>query len=105
MPEQVFSWKRRCEMKVEEAQVSATIAASTKVCLDRFSEEFGLRKNYIVEQALLYFIQSRRFLPDEAFTPTRIVLSDAAFVRLVDTLQDDVVATDALRELMRGADT
>ena len=83
-------------------QVSATVSAATKQKLDRFTEELGLKKNFVVEQALLYFMESRRELPDEAFIPTRIVLEDAAFDRLVARLGSPAVPTPALRKLMRG---
>ena len=57
-----------------ESQISATISAATKEQLDRFAESHGLKKNFIVEQALLFFMKARRELPDEAFVPARIVL-------------------------------
>lgn len=91
-------------MSASNAQVSATISATTKEMLDRFTEELGLKKNFVVEQALLYFMASRRELPDEAFIPTRIVLDDGAFDRLVERLEKPPAPTDALRELMREDD-
>ena len=83
-------------------QVSATISTSTTEQLDRFTEEYGLEKNFVVEQALLYFIASRRQLPDEAFIPTRLVLEDEAFDGVVERLQKKPSPTAELRELMRG---
>jgi S-adenosylmethionine:diacylglycerol 3-amino-3-carboxypropyl transferase len=83
-------------------QVSATISSTTKEQLDRFTEEFGLKKNFVVEQALLYFMASRRELPDEAFIPTRLVLDDDSFDKVVARLKADPSPTAALRELMRG---
>jgi uncharacterized protein (DUF1778 family) len=82
-------------------QVSATISSTTKELLDRFTEEFGLKKNFVVEQTLLYFMASRRELPDEAFVPTRLVLDDASFDEVVARLNADPSPTAALRELMR----
>lgn len=85
-------------------QVSATISESTKEKLDRFADERGLKKNYVVEQALLYFMESRRELPDEAFIPTRLVLDDEGFDQLVAQLEQPAAPTTALRELMNGRD-
>ena len=86
-----------------QAQISATISAATKERLDRFSQSQGLKKNFVVEQALLFFIEARRELPDEAFVPTRIVLENESFERLVRTLEEEPpTPTQALRELMRG---
>jgi len=86
------------------SQVSATISVSTKEKLDRFTEELGLKKNFVVEQALLYFMESRRQLPDEAFIPTRLVLDDEDLERVAARLSAKPSATPKLRELMRGAD-
>lgn len=85
-----------------DAQVSATISAATKDKLDRFTEQLGLKKNFVVEQALLFFMESRRELPDEAFVPTRLVLDDDRFDELVARLDAARAPTDRLVELMRG---
>ena len=86
----------------DQSQISATVSAATKERLDRFTESHGLKKNYVVEQALLYFMEARRELPDEALVPVRLVLEDQAFDRLVDKLARPAAPTAALRELMRG---
>lgn len=86
----------------DQSQISATVSATTKEKFDLFTERYGLKKNFVVEQALLYFMESRRELPDEALIPTRIVLENAAFDRFVATLEHPAEPTDALRELMRG---
>ncbi len=85
-----------------QSQISATISVATKKKLDQFTESHGLKKNFVVEQALLYFMEARRELPDEAFIPARIVLEDDAFSRLVELVESPPAPTAALRELMRG---
>ena len=85
----------------DQSQISATVSAATKERLDRFTESHGLKKNFVVEQALLYFMEARRSLPDEALIPTRLVLDDASFDRLAARLQNPPAPTKALRELMR----
>lgn len=89
----------------ENSQISATISTATKERLDRFTERHGLKKNFVVEQALLYFMEARRELPDEAFIPTRLVLESRAFARIAKLLEEPPAATDALRELMREGST
>ena len=86
----------------DQSQISATISATTKEKLDRFTESRGLKKNFVVEQALLFFMESRRELPDEAFIPTRLVLDDEQFDELVARLESPAAPTDRLVELMRG---
>jgi hypothetical protein len=98
----VFHVLRENAMSTNNSQVSATISTTTKEKLDRFTDELGLKKNYVVEQALLYFMESRRELPDEAFIPTRIVLDDDAFKLIVERLRAQPSPTAELKELMRG---
>lgn len=86
-----------------QSQISATISAATKEQLDRFSERHGLRKNYVVEQALLLFMQARTDLPDEALVPARLVLDNADFDRIVEAIEAPAPPTDALRALVHGS--
>ena len=86
----------------DESQISAMISAATKERLDSFAESHGLKKNYVIEQALLYFMQARTDLPDEAFVPVKMVLDDDAFDQIVAKLERPPAPTPALRELMRG---
>ncbi len=86
----------------DQSQISATVSAATKERLDRFTERHGLKKNYVVEQALIYFMEARRELPDEALVPARILLENKSFDRLVEALARPAAPTKGLRELMRG---
>jgi uncharacterized protein (DUF1778 family) len=85
-----------------QSQISAAVSEATKEKLDRFTESHGMKKNFVVEQALLYFMEARRELPDEALIPTRLVLDNQAFDRVVALLESPPAPTQALRELMRG---
>lgn len=99
----MLDWRAHRQTKMsDQSQISATVSAATKEKLDRFSERYGLKKNFVVEQALLYFIEARRELPDEALIPTRLVLDEEAFERVVKLLESPPEPTAALRELMRG---
>jgi hypothetical protein len=71
----------------DQSRISATISMATKEKVDRFTERHGLKKNFVVEQALLYFMEARRELPDEALIPARLTLEDAAFDRVVRLLE------------------
>lgn len=86
----------------DRSRISATISAATKEKLDQFTERHGFEKSFVVEQALLYFMEARRDLPDEAFIPTRLVLEDGAFDQLVARIEQPPRPTKALRALMRG---
>lgn len=87
-----------------QSQISATISDTTKEQLDRFTASHGLKKNFVVEQALLYFMEARRELPDEALIPARMVVENAAFDRVAELVTKPAEPTPALRELMRAQD-
>ena len=87
-----------------QSQISATISDATKEKLDRFTESHGLKKNFVVEQALLYFMEARRELPDEALVPTRLVVDDNVFDRVAALVTSPPAPTKTLRELMSGKD-
>lgn len=85
-----------------QSQISATISEATKEKLDRFTESHGLKKNFVVEQALLYFMEARREIPDEALIPTRLVIDNEAFDRIAELVDNPAPPTAALRKLMRN---
>ena len=87
-----------------QSQISATISEATKEKLDQFTASHGLKKNFVVEQALLYFMEARRELPDEALVPVRLVVEDKAFDRIAKLVTSPPAPTAALRKLMRGQD-
>jgi hypothetical protein len=96
-----------CDREVtvsKQSQISVTISETTREKLDRFTERHGLEKNFVVEQALLYFMEARRELPDEALVPTRLLIDDRAFDRIAELVTSPLPPTRALRELMRGED-
>jgi len=87
-----------------QSQISATISEATKERLDRFTESHGLKKNFVVEQALLYFMDARRELPDEALVPARLIVENQDFDGLAKLIENPPPPTNALRALMRGQD-
>ncbi len=87
---------------MSDSQISATISETTKEKLDRFTESHGLKKNFVVEQALLYFMEARRELPDEALVPARLVVDDKVFDRIAVLVISPPAPTEALRKLMGG---
>jgi uncharacterized protein (DUF1778 family) len=85
-----------------QSQISATISEATRERLDQFTESHGLKKNFVVEQALLFFMEARRELPDEALVPSRLIVEDKAFDRIAELLANPPAPTLALRKLVRG---
>jgi len=65
--------------------------------LDHFSESQGLKKNFVVEQALLFFMEARRELPDEALVPSRLIVEDKVFDHIAQLLANPPALFRALR--------
>lgn len=89
-------------MKGERVTLDATVSVATLDALDRFVEAQGLARDAVIEQALLAFIEAHKFIPDEALTPTKIVLGNEAFDAVVARLEAPAAPTPALLALMRG---
>lgn len=87
-------------MTRDRSRISAAVSAATRAKLARFTESHGLRTSFVVEQALLLFMEARRGLPDEASIPARLVLDREAFDRVVALLETPARPTVALRDLM-----
>jgi len=85
-----------------QSQISATISEATRERLDHFTESHGLKKNFVVEQALLFFMEARRELPDEALVPSRLIVDDKVFDHIAQLLANPPAPTLALRKLVRG---
>ena len=85
---------------MSQSQISATVSDTTKKKLDRFVRGHGLKKNFVIEQALLYYMEARRELPDEALLPGRLVLDDQTFKRIVEGLESPPPPTGKLKELL-----
>ena len=58
-----------------QAQVSAFISDSTKDALEQYAEAHGLKKAFLIEEALLHHLQALRELPFDVIIPARLVVS------------------------------
>lgn len=83
-----------------QSQISAYISAGTKSKLDRLSRARGLRKAFVLEQALQYYFRSLEELPEEVFLPPRLVVSQETFEQVLDMVENPSGPTQAMLELM-----
>ena len=56
-----------------QTQISGYVSEGAKVKLDRLAKVRGLRKSFVLEQALLYYFRALEELPTEAFLPPPLV--------------------------------
>ena len=83
-------------------QVSAYISDETKATMEHYSALYGVKKGYLIENALNHYLQALHAIPEEFIIPTQIVLSEESFQHVLDTMDNPPEPTEALRELMRG---
>jgi hypothetical protein len=85
-------------------QISAEISQSTKQLLERYSRAHGLKKQFLIERALLHHIQALEELPIGAIIPPRLVVSAASGRKIAELVTKRQKPTSKLVELMRGGD-
>jgi uncharacterized protein (DUF1778 family) len=86
--------------KAGEIQISAAVSKSTKDMLDAMVKSRGLKKGYLVEEALRHHLQAMQELPDNVIIPSRIVLTKESFEEVVRETEKPSAPTPALRKLM-----
>lgn len=90
------------QARQKQPQISAHVSEGTKAKLDRLSRARGLRKAFVLEQALLYHFRALEELPEEAFLPPRLVLSRNSFDKIIEFVNNPPYPTEAMQELMDG---
>ena len=85
-------------------QISAEISQGTKLLLERYSRAHGLKKQFLIERALLHHIQALEELPIGAIIPPRLVVSAASGRKIAELVTKRQKPTSKLVELMRGGD-
>jgi uncharacterized protein (DUF1778 family) len=86
--------------KTGEIQISAVVSKSTKDMLEAMVKSRGLKKGYLVEEALRHHLQALQELPDDVIIPSRVVLTKESFQKLLREVEHPSAPTPALRKLM-----
>lgn len=85
-------------------QISAHISPTTKQELERYADAHGLKKGFVIEDALLHHFQALRELPEDVVVPVRLVVTPESFSRVGERVQRPRRPTAAMRRLMRGSE-
>ena len=83
-------------------QISAYISEDTKHEMEHYSATYGVKKGYIIENALNFYLQALYEIPEEFIVPVRVTLSDESFYKVVDMIENPQKPTEELKDLMRG---
>lgn len=83
-------------------QISAHVSPTTKRELERYADAHGLKKGFVIEDALLHHFQALRELPEDVVVPVRLVVTPESFAQVVERVKRPRRPTAAMRRLMRG---
>ena len=83
-------------------QISAFVSVETCEALDRFVRATGMKKGFVLEQALQNHLRALREIPPEFTIPTRIVLEARSFKRVLRRIARPARPTKDLVRLMQG---
>ena len=86
----------------ENTQISAAISEETKALLEHYVEQHGLKKAFVIEDALLHHFQALKEIPEDVVIPSRITLTKASLEKLAKRLETNEKPTQALRDLFRS---
>ena len=86
-------------MSIEQTQISANISVETKKMLEKYSQAQGLKKGFLMEQALLHHLNALRELPADIILPPCIVIAKSSGKRVLERLMSEELPTVAMKDL------
>jgi hypothetical protein len=86
--------------KADDLQISAIVSRTTKELLEGFSRMTGLKKGYLIEEALRHHLLALQELPDDVIVPPVITLTGASFKEAVREIESPAEPAPALRKLL-----
>lgn len=82
-------------------QVSAHISAETKAEVEAYVKRRGVKKAYLIEEALQHHLQALREIPEDLIIPARLVLTDDVMAEIAERITREDQPTGALKALFR----
>jgi len=84
-----------------ESQISAFVSDETKRLLEEQTRATGVKKGFLIEQALRHHLDALRALPADVIVPPRLVVSKRSGSEVTTRLAKPKAPTAALKRLMR----
>jgi hypothetical protein len=84
----------------KRTQISAVVSETTRELLERHARATGVKKGYLVEQALRHHLQALHELSADVIIHPKLVVTRKSGERLVKEMYA-AVPTDPLRDLLR----
>jgi hypothetical protein len=83
----------------QTTQISAYISDSTSTELERYVDARGLKKGYVIEQALKHHLRALRELPADVIVPPQLVVSVETAELLAERIETPRKPTPAMTAL------
>ena len=83
-------------------QISAHISEETKAQVETYSKKSGVKKGFLIEDALLHHLQALKEIPQDIIIPGNITLTDNCMMKLAGILENPLPPTTELQELMQN---
>ena len=83
-------------------QISAFISEETRAQVETYVKRRGVKKAYLIEEALQHHLQALRAIPEDVVIPARLVLTKEAMSQVAERITGDEQATESLKALFRS---
>ena len=82
-------------------QVSAYISEETRAEIEAYVKRHGVKKAYLIEEALQHHLQALREIPEDLVIPSRLVLTREAMNQIAGRIEGKGEPSEALKDLFR----
>jgi hypothetical protein len=89
-------------MAVKTIQISANISVETKALLEKYAEVQGVKKAFVIEQALLHHLQALNELPADIVISPCLIVSRTSGERVLERVEKPGLPTRVMGALGRG---
>jgi uncharacterized protein (DUF1778 family) len=89
-------------MASQSTQISANVSKETKRLLDAYTRKRGIKKSFVIEQALRHHLLAAEEIPEEYIVPPVLRVNIASLKAIVKQLEAKEPPTAAMLELMRA---
>ena len=89
-------------MASQSTQISANVSKETKKLLDAYTRKRGIKKSFVIEQALRHHLLAAEEIPEEYIVPPVLRVNIESLRTIVAQLEANEPPTAAMLELMRA---
>ena len=89
-------------MASQSTQISANVSKETKKLLDAYTRKRGIKKSFVIEQALRHHLLAAEEIPEEYIVPPVLRVNIESLKAIVAQLESKEPPTAAMLELMRA---